>query len=118
MSFHCRAQEFYGKWTMDWSSLTQSDEVSPSGMTTAFTELDANNSKIPVWEFSQDSLKVYQAGRTISTAAIKWIKPNKFELLGKNNSKKKIHVIVKVAENRILMKTTYSNAQLNLRKIL
>ena len=38
--------------------------------------------------------------------------------VGKNNSKKKIHVIVKVAENRILMKTTYSNAQLNLRKIL
>lgn len=117
-SLQCQAQDFYGKWTLDWTSVTQSEGVFSSGLSNSLTEIEKDVNKNPIWEFSQDSLKVYQNGRTISAAGISWIKSNKFEILSEDGSKKRVHIIDEITEDKILMKTTYSDAELNLRRIL
>lgn len=113
----CHAQEYFGSWTLDWSRLLSSTEHVGSHISDSLEDINYESRRNPIWVFSMDSLKVYQNETLISVAEIKWKKNDQFEIIDSSKKKNPEHYIDHLEDGRIKMRTSYSDAEIYLRKL-
>jgi len=111
-----RAQDFFGKWTLDWNSAMRNDEVASNQVAESFINENMENTYNPVWVLSKDSLEVFQNGKMIRSASIVWKDETQFEILSKGK-KSKTHIIEKVDDQHIKMRSRSSESILLLRRL-
>jgi hypothetical protein len=110
------AQEYFGEWTLDWNSAMSNVEATSNVVTESFISENVENKNNPIWVLGKDSLKVFQNGRMISSATINWKSENQFDIISKGQ-KSKTHIIEKVDDRHIRMRTRSSDSILFLRRL-
>jgi hypothetical protein len=111
------AQEYIGTWALDWSGDYHKGKQKTTKVADSLHSANLRSEKNPVWVFAEDSLKIYQNGALISTAEIKWTRSDQFEIIDDNKKKNLTYFIDDIDEEKIKMRTGYSDAEIYLRKL-